>query len=195
MSQKHQPKRSWKGLILDWRYQLLFALPMVLLAAALWAGLGTVAMHKVQAATKVGLHLLDVTAAGVIEQPEEVKAELLRREEAIQWGMIAGGILLCAGIFLFGVKLTHRVAGPLHRIGASLEKLAQGSIEVTPEIRHTDGLADFHAVYVGACETLRAREQQEVDLYRRVVRAAEPELTGAVKRLKECLRSKERGLG
>ena len=126
MAKKYKHKRSWKNFLLDVRYQVTFSMPMVVLAAFLFAGLGYLAMTKVSSVTKIGLAQIEQTGAAYLEDAALTKDELLRRESLIRYGIIGGGVALCLGLFLFGVVTTHRVAGPLYRLRIELDKIAAG---------------------------------------------------------------------
>jgi len=61
-------------------------------------------------------------------------------------------LLLLPVVIWIGVRLTHRVAGPLVRINAALQQLAQGNLDVHVTLRKGDSLVEL----AGAINTLAA---------------------------------------
>lgn len=168
-----RPKRRLRNFLLDTRYQVTFSLPLVLVVAALFAGLGYLASEKTEAATKIGLHHLELAGASMGSDAEALRETLLARERNIKRGIVAGGLVLCAGLLLFGVALTHRVAGPLYRVRAVLGRIGDGVHEPVPDLRKHDLLVDFFATLKLACAALRERDERELELLRRVIALAE----------------------
>lgn len=199
MTQADKTKRRWRNYLLDSRYQLAFSLPLVALTLALFAGLGLVAMREVEAATRVGIHQLDQSGVVVFGDTTAAMTELLSRQRSIGLGIIGACLALCLTLFIFGIMLTHRVAGPLFRVDRELRKISAGAFEPVRDLRRGDLLADFFARFRAATDALREREQQDVELLRRVIAAVEqePELrdSEALTTLRARLSAKEAGLG
>src|SRR5688572_12841897 len=106
-------KRSWRNLLLDTEYQLVFTTVMVVTCAAFMAGLGWLVHKEAVTATMTavqdvkGQPLLDPTIADLtIEELEDRRVFLDRL-------LVALGVALAGGLFLYGLKMTHRVAGPV----------------------------------------------------------------------------------
>jgi nitrogen fixation/metabolism regulation signal transduction histidine kinase len=182
---------------LDARYQATFTLPMVLLAAALFAGLGYVAMRRVDTATTIGLHQIEESSA-LLGDAEATRAALLRRQRSLNAGILLIGILLTLGLLLYGLVLSHRVAGPMHRLGRELDRVCRGDLPgEVGSLRRGDRIPALFDVFRGACMALRAEEEREVELLRRIVAAAESRTTAGaeLEALRERLRVKEALLG
>jgi hypothetical protein len=199
MPEPHAQKRRWRNIMLDVRYQISFALPVVLVSAALFAGLGYIAMRKVDSATKISLNQIELTNAVGLENAAAMKDELLERERTLRFGIVGVGILLSSGLFLFALVMSHRVAGPLHRLEAELNRLGSGSFGPPRDLRMGDLLADFYRRFGLACATLQQSEQLEVAALNRVVHAArlDPawQNSEALALFSARLRAKEQGLG
>ena len=105
--------RRVKNYVLDARYQLRFALVMSLVSAALMVGLGIGVMSMVRSATIAKAnHIRDFS-----DNPEERIRALHQQEENLKYGLVGAGVVLTGALFAYGVWLTHKTAGPIHKIG------------------------------------------------------------------------------
>jgi hypothetical protein len=88
------------------------------------------------------------------ETSTRVKAELAQRNRALRYWLVGFVLLLSGGLFVWGIFLTHRVAGPLFVIRRHLDAfLADGVVEPRP-LRKGDQLQDL---YGAVCEALGRR--------------------------------------
>ncbi|MFC1611331.1 hypothetical protein ACFL6C_10245 [Myxococcota bacterium] len=193
------PKRRWRNFLLDTRYQVTFTLPMILIAAALFAGLGYVATRKAESATKIGINQIEQTGAAYLEDVSATRDALLQRERVIKLGIIVVGILLCLTLAIYGIILTHRVAGPLYRLGVELRKLRDGQLAPVNPLRKGDRLMELYEDFRRATEALRNREERHIAVLRRVIEAAQqsPTFVDAteLEKLRARLEAKEARLG
>jgi len=194
----HAQQRRLKNLLVDVRYQLSFSLPVVAVAAALLVGLGYVAIDKVDSATKIGVNETELGGA-LLTVADGTRDALMRRAELITDGIVLGGVLLCFGLLLFGLWITHRVAGPLHRVAVELDALAAGRPGRAQALRKGDLLTAFYRQFSAALATLRARDEREVEVWRRVAAAVGKEGSvaklAASERFRARLSEKEAALG
>ena len=58
----------------------------------------------------------------------------------IVYALLATGALLVFGLTLYGIKMTHRVAGPLHKVTLYLDKLRDGTYDAVHNLRKGDQL-------------------------------------------------------
>lgn len=86
----------------------------------------------------------------------------LRHVELTQLWMTAITALLMAGsLGLFGVLITHRVAGPIYVLGRYVSVLARGRYPIMRPLRRRDELKTFFDRFREVVESLRAREEEE----------------------------------
>lgn len=197
MANQEHPKRHWRNYLLDARYQVTFTLPMVLLAAALFVGLGLLAIRKAESATKIGITHLEQSGA-FLESATATRETLQNRERWIRYGIVGVGMLLTFGLTGFGVVYTHRVAGPLHRIGVELGNLKDGKYAPLAPLRKGDELTDLYEQFRRACAALRTREERDTEVLRRVIEAAKQSPNMAhdlLAELQQRLQVKESRLG
>ncbi len=217
-------KRSWRNYLLNSRYQLRFTLFMVALAAVLMYMLGwgvrgspnsngvrehiwPTVMSEAESATKVGVitiqgNVLSYDSAKDDQLKQEKIARLKAQESQLEWILIGTIVLLCAGLFVFGIKMTHKVAGPLHKIGLYLDKVKAGKYDIVYNLRKGDQLIAFFDHFKEAHTALRKTQERDVQTLRDLIAAAEksevtsksPQLTASLEELRELLVIKEAGL-
>jgi hypothetical protein len=214
-------KRSWKNYLLNSKYQLRFTLFMVAFAAVLMYMLGwgvrnprthqhmwPTVMGEAESATKVGV----ITIQGNVlnfEDPakdERVKQEKIRalkgKESELEWVLVGTVLLLCGGLFVFGIKMTHKVAGPLHKVGLYLDKVKAGKYDTVYNLRKGDQLIEFFEHFKEAHAALRKTQERDVQALRDLIAAAEKHdaagksasLGAALDELRKLLATKEAGL-
>lgn len=196
-------RRSWKNLLLDTEYQLVFTTLMVVICALFMAGLGWAVHKEARTATKTSVQ--DVQGQGLIE-PDVAKAtiaSLEARGRLLDGVLIGVGLALSLGLFVYGIKMTHKVAGPLHKVALYCDKVAAGTFDTVYNLRRGDQLVEFYEHFKQAHGAVRARQERDVATLRAVVEAAEQgelaerseELAARLADLRTLLRAKEVTLG
>jgi hypothetical protein len=70
-------------------------------------------------------------------------------------------LLMGAALSLFGVLITHRVAGPVYVITHYIQILSSGRYPIMRPLRKTDELRPFFERFQEAVEAMRRREAEE----------------------------------
>ena len=130
-------------------------------------------------------------------------AKLERRERLIFWVLIGVGSMLVVGLLFYGIKMTHRVAGPLHKVSLYMAKLKDGKYDTVYNLRKGDHLVDFYAHFKSAHAGMKKWQEEDVAKLKAVIAAAEegklegrsPEMAAALAELKALLARKEASLG
>lgn len=125
------------------------------------------------------------------------------RKRLIFWVLIAVGSMLVIGLLFYGIKMTHRVAGPLHKVSLYMAKLHDGKYDTVYNLRKGDHLVDFYAHFKAAHAGMKKWQEDDVARLKAVIAAAEeaklegrsPEAAAALAELKELLAKKEASLG
>jgi len=199
--QKHAHKRSWRNLVLDPTYQLVFTLVLVGTCAAFMFGLGWVVVKQVDAATETAK--ANINGERTLD-PEVARASIAKleaRQSLLTWILVGVGVAISGGLFVYGIKMTHHVAGPLHKVSLYCDKVAKGHFDTVYNLRKGDQLRSFYEHFRVAYDTLKSREQRDVACLAEVVaaaRAIDPrssEVTERLAELEELLRAKEASLG
>jgi hypothetical protein len=85
------------------------------------------------------------------------------------------GTLGVAGVMaLYGLLLTHRVAGPIHVMGLYIATLAAGRYPHMRPLRSKDELRGFFDRLTEAVDRIRSREAEEARLLSEVIETLEP---------------------
>jgi hypothetical protein len=115
----------------------------------------------------------------------------------ILWAMIATGVLLVFGLALYGIKMTHRVAGPLFKVSLYLSKMREGRFDKVYNLRKGDQLVEFYDHFKLAHGGVVAMQQDDIARLAAVIAAAEAAGLGqhpAVVELREIARRKEKSI-
>lgn len=122
---------------------------------------------------------------------------LERGRMRILWAMIATGIALVIGLALYGIKMTHRVAGPLFKVGLYLHKMRDGRFDKVYNLRKGDQLVDFYDQFKAAHGGVVAMQQDDIARIAQVIAAADAAGLGqhpAVAELRELSARKEKSI-
>jgi hypothetical protein len=130
--------------------------------------------------------------AGLIE-------DLQQRRRNIGWVLLGSGLLLCMGLAVYGIKMTHRVAGPLHKVGLYFGKMREGHYGPVYPLRKGDELMEFYEHFKAAHAGVVTAERADITRMRAVVEASgsgphDPQLAKALKDLQVAIERKEKAL-
>jgi len=98
---------------------------------------------------------------------------------------------------VYGIKMTHRVAGPLFKVSLYLTKMREGRFDKVYNLRKGDQLVEFYDHFKLAHGGVVAMQQDDIDRIAAVIAAAEAAGTGehpAVAGLREMLARKEKSI-
>lgn len=116
--------------------------------------------------------------------------------------LVAVGIFLILGLSVYGIKMTHRVAGPLHKISLYFDKMRAGRLDQVYDLRKGDQLVEFYEQFKAAHTGLKAMQEQDIEQLRAIIEAAEaedlasrsPDIAAALDEMREMLARKEKSL-
>lgn len=155
-------KRYIRNYLLDRRYQLHFTVVMVLLGAMLTAALGYFWYDEMRKASRV----VEVEAVATLPEAEvkQLKADLASRDN-VRLGILIGfWALFTALLTVYGIILTHKVAGPLYKIGCHMADVEEGRLYPVWNVRKKDHLQEFWTIFKGMHEALRDRASDEAKI-------------------------------
>jgi hypothetical protein len=115
----------------------------------------------------------------------------------ILWAMITTGVALVIGLALYGIKMTHRVAGPLFKVGLYLHKMRDGRFDKVYNLRKGDQLVDFYDQFKAAHGGIVAMQQDDIARIAQVIAAADAAGLGqhpAIAELRELSARKEKSI-
>ena len=123
--------------------------------------------------------------------------QLERGRLRILWAMILTGIALVLGLALYGIKMTHRVAGPLFKVSLYLSKMREGRFDKVYNLRKGDQLVDFYDQFKHAHGGIVAMQKDDIARLAAVIAAADAAGAGqhpAIGELRELLARKEKSI-
>ena len=139
-----------------------------------------------------------VVAHWACEMSNATKMDALDRGRLhILWVLIATGIAMVIGLAFYGIKMTHKVAGPLFKISLYLAKMKDGRLDKVYNLRKGDQLVDFYDHFKAAHAGVVKLEQDDITQIKSLIAAAEASGAGeheAVAELKTLLQRKEKSL-
>ena len=115
----------------------------------------------------------------------------------ILWAMIGTGIVLVIGLAFYGIKMTHRVAGPLFKVGLYLSKMRQGRFDTVYNLRKGDQLVEFYDHFKLAHGGVVAMQRADIERASAVIAAAEAAGAGsdpAIVELRALVARKEKSV-
>jgi hypothetical protein len=136
------------------------------------------------------------------ERQAQTIAAIYRGERQIMYVLVAVGLLLVVGLFGYGIKMTHKVAGPLHKVTLYFDKLSAGVYDEVYNLRKGDQLRDFYDHFKSAHGGLKQMQVEDIEVLRAVIERAEaeklaersPEIAAALDDLRATLKRKEESL-
>jgi hypothetical protein len=138
----------------------------------------------------VGHWTCELRQSGAIDSLESGRMRIL-------WVLIGTGILLMLGLAVYGIKMTHKVAGPLFKVGLYLAKMREGRFDKVYNLRKGDQLVDFYEHFKLAHAGVVQLERDDVDQIKAVIAAAEAAGAGdheAIAELRKALARKEKSI-
>jgi len=111
--------------------------------------------------------------------------------------LIAAGILLVFGLAIYGIKMTHKVAGPLFKVQLYLAKMRDGRFDKVYDLRKGDQLVEFYGHFKQAHAGVVALETSDIDRLKKTIAAAEVAGAGdhpSVVELRAMLAKKEKAV-
>jgi hypothetical protein len=115
----------------------------------------------------------------------------------ILWAMILTGLLLVIGLAVYGIKMTHRVAGPLFKVSLYLSKMRGGRYDKVYNLRKGDQLIQFYDHFKAAHGGVVKMQRDDIARLAEMIAAAEAAGAGqhpAIAELRELLARKEKSV-
>ena len=122
---------------------------------------------------------------------------LERGRMRILWVLIGTGLLLILGLAAYGIKMTHKVAGPLFKVGLYLGKMKNGRYDKVYNLRKGDQLVEFYEHFKHGHAGVVQMQKDDVARIKAVIAAAEGAGLGdhaTVVELRELVTRKEKSL-
>ena len=164
-------KRKLSNYLIDKQLQLRYVLVVTILSGIIVAALGFLIYQQNRAASESIEEDLKVLMQKSSQDgfQEEIASDLESddRQLIYRMGLIGVGLVLVLSLYL--VAMTHRVAGPLFKIGVYFERMAEGKLGRVTPLREGDLLRDFFATFKEMHEAVRGRAIADTEAMERAV--------------------------
>jgi hypothetical protein len=191
-------KRKVRNYLLDVGLQLRYTATIVVVAIFLTAGLGFKMYQATRDVSKVILwtSLVDPSSA------DELQAQFANSDRIVLWGIVGFGVVLILSISAVGILITHKVAGPLHKIATFFGRVRDNRLGPAPtNLRKGDELQEFYGAFKEMHQAVRGRAEDDVRVIGNVVSVLEtspdarsPNMQRAIDQLRELRKRKEESL-
>jgi hypothetical protein len=114
----------------------------------------------------VAHHTCEMRQAGSIAALEHGRMRIL-------WVLIGTGLILMVGLAMYGIKMTHKVAGPLFKVSLYLAKMRDGRLDKVYNLRKGDQLVDFYEHFKHAHAGIVQMEKDDIEHIKAVIAAAD----------------------
>ncbi len=111
--------------------------------------------------------------------------------------LIFTGLVLVIGLAVYGIKMTHKVAGPLFKVSLYLNKMRDGRFDKVWNLRKGDQLVDFYDHFKAAHAGMVTLEKTDIERMKAVIASAEASGLGehaTVVQLRAIVARKEKAL-
>ena len=113
----------------------------------------------------VSHHICEMRQAGAMDQIQFGRRRIL-------YVLIGTGLLLMMGLAVYGIKMTHKVAGPLFKVTLYLAKMRDGRYDKVWNLRKGDQLIDFYEHFKTAHAGVVTMEKDDIERLKATIAAA-----------------------
>lgn len=167
MDSTPRPKLGRRTWVVDRRFQYKYTAMLAIIGAVISLIFGTLMYLAHRDA------LIDVVGS------DKLPPNVAEQNATLLWLMLGITVLMGAALALFGLLITHRVAGPVYVMSHYIEVLTRGRYPMMRSLRRSDELREFFERFQSAIEALRTREAEEAGKLDEVLRVVAPLCTSA----------------
>lgn len=166
--------RRLSNYLLDKGLQLRYVLVVTIVSAVIAGSLGYLIYrqeHRASDDLVAGLEELTDGDASLAEYGRETANDIAERDRKLVFEMIAVGFALTVILSGYLVIMTHKVAGPLYKVGNYMEQMAEGKLGTITALRKGDMLQDFYGEFRDAHHAVRERLRADAEVMDRFAAA------------------------
>ncbi len=105
----------------------------------------------------------------------KVRASAIRGQQRIMLVTLTTALTFLVVLIGFaGILVTHKVAGPIHKMKRQIRDVGEGHLRVPNKLRKGDELIDFFEAFETMVLNLRSRQQGEIDQLEQAIQTLEP---------------------
>ncbi len=151
-------KVSRRNFLIDRSFQTKYTAYMVLVGAAISILFGAM------------MYQAHVEATQLIDMPDPLREAVKSQDASLLWLVLAISLVMAVALGLFGVLVTHRIAGPIYVFSHYMNVLGRGRYPLLRPLRKNDELKSFYEVFHEAVTSMRARDKSEGQLLQDIAR-------------------------
>jgi len=176
-----RPKVVRRNYLVDRAFQLKYSIIMVVVGSAISLVFGAMMYQAHKEATEL------------MQLPDPYRDAVASQDSTLLWLVMAIAVVMAIALGLFGVLVTHRVAGPIYVFSHYMKVLGSGRFPKLRPLRKSDELKDFYEVFHDSVGAMRERARAEGEELRELAATIEaaarsPEIAEALKPSIEKLR-------
>ena len=127
--------------------------------------------HRASQDLAAGLDRLSQVDDDYADIQKEATSAMESRDQELVLKMVGAGAALVLILSLYLVIMTHKVAGPLYKMSAYFDQMAQGRVGPVSGLRRGDMLQDFFGKFREMHDDVRERLGDDVDAMQRLLSA------------------------
>jgi hypothetical protein len=157
--------------LVDRRFQLKYTMIIVLVGVAVSALLGFF------------IYRLTLENTKILMLDPELREKVSMFDTAVVFYFIGFMVLMALFLFIWGIVITHRVAGPIFIVSRFLRQIGDNLVPPTRQLRKRDEFQEFFDTYTAMVNSLKQQQRSEFENLTRCVaqlRAIGQEKTSAV---------------
>jgi hypothetical protein len=155
-----RPKRKLSNYMLDRRLQLRYILLVTILSGVIAGSLGfLIYEQKAASVDSIDRAIAALTTDDAFRN--DTVAELRSEDRAVIYEMVGVGLGLVVILSAYLLIMTHKVAGPLYKVSAYFDRMAEGRLGNVTALRRGDMLQDFFGNFREMHDAVRTRLQAE----------------------------------
>ena len=162
MQEAAQPRIKYRRrtYVVNRRFQFKYTLIITMIGTGIAAALGYFLYISIKEST-------EIVNATLLEYPQ-LQEHVQAADQQKYLILILGVAAIALALLVWGVLMTHRVAGPLFIITRYVNTLADGVYPSIRPLRKGDELHDFFEAFAHMMDELKARDRKDLDALGRV---------------------------
>ncbi len=156
------PRLGRRTYVVDRRFQYKYTLLLSLLGGLTALGFGAL------------MYLAHRDALAALAGAQGLPAAIAEQSRTLIYLMVGLTLLMAAALAMFGLLVTHRVAGPVYVLSHYVGVLSRGRYPMMRKLRKGDELQVFFEQFTQVVESLRDREAKEADVLEEAVERLSP---------------------
>jgi len=101
-------------------------------------------------------------------------AWLTEKQHIMLFTLVGALSLLVVLIGFAGIMVTHKVAGPIHKMKRQISDVGEGRLKIPAKLRKGDELVEFFETFETMVVNLRQRQEEEIAKLEKAIASLEP---------------------